>query len=254
MKEKSKLNKIRKLTKIDSLNKLKKINKINKVLIIIFSIVVLLSLLIYLDYFIAKTNGSSPKISIKKRLDENSYVYKAVLYKVWYCETNKTYTFGDYKDKDAICPKNYSYVDGYYTNDAGVKISKRDLQLLTNDGIYTSDMVENMTSNKQVEESVSVAYNYGKNKYKKLNEKSTDGKELVIFPEFKEENNNYKWVYDEEKKYCLKEDSKGIQISEYLEEACNNYVPLKMDETWCKNYENSTLVYEDGIDKLCAEK
>ncbi len=256
MKEKSKLNKLRKLTRIDKINtfnKLKKINKLNKIIIIVIIVIILISILIYFDYFIAKTRVSAPKISIKKRLDENSYVYKSVFYKVWYCESNKTYTFGDYNDKDAICPKNYKYVEGYYTNEAGVKISKRDLQLLTNDGIYTSEMIENMTSEKLVEEAVSVAFNYGKYKYKKTSDKTEDGYTLVLLPDFKEDKGNYKWIYDEEKKYCLKEENGITSLATYAENVCDKFEEIKMDKTWCKNYENSTLIYEEGIDKLCKE-
>ena len=105
----------------------------------------------FFDYFYTKTNNVAPKISLKEEMDENTTVYKAIFYKVWYCKSNKSYYIGSYSDKDAICPKNYSYDNGYYTNELGVKISKRDLQLLTNDGVYTDEMIENMNSNGCVE-------------------------------------------------------------------------------------------------------
>ena len=227
--------------------------KVKRILIIIVIITAVLACLIYLDYFIAKTRGSSPKISLKEKLSDNGYVYKAVLYKVWYCETNKTYTFGDYSDKDAICPKNYSYVDGFYTNEQGVKITKKDLQLLTNDGIYTSDMIENMSSNKQVEEAVKVASEYGKYRYEDTKEKSEDGYELVKLFEFKEENDNYKWVINEDVLYCLKKEGNKKSLSKYENNKCEKFEVIKMSEEWCKNYKTSTLVFEEEAKKLCEE-
>lgn len=227
--------------------------KVKKVLIILIIVIAVLACLIYLDYFIAKTRGSSPKISLKEQLSDNGYVYKAVLYKVWYCETNKTYTFGDYSDKDAICPKNYSYVDGFYTNEQGVKISKKDLQLLTNDGIYTSDMIENMTSDKQVITAVSVANEYGKYKYEDIKEKSEDGYSLVKLFEFKEENDNYKWVINEEDVYCLKIEGNKKSLSKYENNKCEKFEIIKMSKEWCENYKSSTLVFEEEAKKLCEE-
>lgn len=223
--------------------------KLKKIIIFLIVIIVLVSACSYIDYYIAKMNNTSPKIAIKDEIDENTTVYKCVLYKVWYCKTNDTYTFGSYSDKDAICPKDYKYESGYYTNDLGIKISKRDLQLLTNDGVYTNDMIENMNSESQVRSAVHVAYNYGKSKYKILESKSNNNK-IVIFPEFKEQNGNYKWIYEEESQlYCLKDKEVAI----YDNEKCGTYEKIKMDEQWCSNYETSTLIYEDGINELCEE-
>ena len=131
--------------------------KIKKILIIFIVVLAVISIAAYIDYFITKTNNTYPKIAIKKKIDDNTTVYTALLYKVWYCDSNKTYTVGSYSDKAAICPKNYSYTDGYYTNESGIKISKKDLQMLTNDGVYSSEMIENMNSDKQVEEALHVA-------------------------------------------------------------------------------------------------
>ncbi|UKI58752.1 MAG: hypothetical protein L6V81_05170 [Clostridium sp.] len=47
-----------------------------------------------------------PKIAIKEELNDETTVYKAILYKVWYCKKIiKTLSIGNYSDKDAICPK-----------------------------------------------------------------------------------------------------------------------------------------------------
>lgn len=222
-----------------------------KVLIIIIVTLVLLASIVYIDYFNAKANSTSPKISLKENLDNNQILYKAVFYKVWYCKTNKTYTITSYSDVDPICPIDYRYVDGYYTNSEGIKISKRDLQLLTNDGIYTAEMIEAMNSNKQVEDAVHVAYNYGKYKYKFSSIKSEDGNKLVMLPDFSLEDDNYKWIYNEDNLYCIKE--KGNLLIAKYENKCGKYETIKMDKDWCQNYKSSTLVYEDNIEKYCEE-
>ena len=226
--------------------------KLKKILIIAFIIILIICAGTYIDYFIAKTNNVAPKIVIKEELNENITVYKGIMYKVWYCKTNQTHIFGSYSDKDAICPKDYKYVDGYYTNVFGIKISKRNIELLTNDGIYTSEMIENMNSESQVENAVYVSYNYGKSKYKILQDKkSSDNNKLIIFPEFKEENGKYKWIYDEEStKYCLKDSN---QIAIYENNKCGIFEEIKMDQKWCSNYENSTLIYDDNVSSLCEE-
>ncbi len=230
--------------------------RLKKIIIITIVILVVIFVATYIDYFITKTNNTYPKISIKQKLSDNEFVYKAILYKVWYCDSNKTYTIGNYSDKDAICPKNYTYVDDFYTNESGIKISKRDLQLLTNDGVYSSEMVENMNTEKQVSEAVHVSEEYGKTKYKSLNKESEDGYKLVLVPKFKsDKNGNYKWQYDdnENEYYCLRSDKNKNYLSKYNGEECEGFNKVKMDSEWCTNYVNSMLVYEDNIEELCKE-
>ena len=228
--------------------------KLKKVIICILIALFVIGILVFFDYFYTKTNNSAPKISLKEELDENTTVYKAIFYRVWYCKSNKSYYIGSYSDKDAICPKNYSYDNGYYTNELGVKISKRDLQLLTNDGIYTSDMIEQLQNDIQVENAVYVAYNYGLTKYKEEdNKKSSDGYKLVLVPEFKEVDEDFKWVYDETKESCLKTDKTDSYLGTYVEGQCKDFKKIKMDKKWCENYTNSTLVNEENIEGLCKE-
>ena len=110
---------------------------IKKIFIIVFTLLLILSALAYIDYFLVKTNNKVPKFSLKK--DEKDFiVYSAPFYKVWYCKDSKTVILGGYDDPDAICHKSYEYVDGYYTNSSGLKISEEDLELITKNGIYTS--------------------------------------------------------------------------------------------------------------------
>ena len=58
----------------------------------------------------------------------------------------------------------------------------------------------------------------------------------------------YKWTYDEEDLYCLKDDS----FAKY-DTKCGKFEKIKMDNKWCESYKTSTLVYEDNIEKYCEE-
>ena len=123
--------------------------------------------------------------------------------------------------------------------------------MLTNDGIYTSEMIENMTSEKQVEDAVYVASTYLSRFYKVLEEH--EKYKLVIFPEFKEVDGNYEWVYEEnDNYYCISLDER--LISKMENEKCSKIEPFKIDEKWCGLYKNSTLVYDDDVANLCKEQ
>ena len=221
-----------------------------KFIIIFIIVAVILTSLVYVDYFNAKANNTYPKLSLKSE-DDDAYIYSAIFYRVYYCKVNKKYMIGSYSEKN-ICPKNYEYVNDTYTNSQGIVISKRDLQLLTSEGIYTSEMVENMNSEKQVKDAVHVANSYLKNIYKVVNE--LEDFRVIVFPEFKEdEDDNYKWIYNEEEDYyCLSEDSS--EYAKYDNEECGVFEKFKMDKEWCENYKNSTLIYEDNIDNLCESE
>ena len=216
-----------------------------KILIIVIIVLVILASLIYVDYFNAKTNNTFPHLALKSENDD-AVIYTAILYRVWYCKVNKMYVIGSYSEEN-VCPKNYAYVNDVYTNNLGVDISKKDLQLLTKDGVYTSEMIENMTNSKQVEDAVYVAYNYLNKNYKVVNE--TEKNKIIVFPEFKEVDDGYEWVYNEEEYYCLSSDEKSY--AKYDNEICGKFEPFKMDEKWCNLYKNSTLIYDDSVSELC---
>lgn len=220
-----------------------------KFIIILLLVLIVIASLIYVDYFNTKTNNTFPHLALKSE-NEDAIIYTAVMYKVWYCKVNKKYMIGSYSE-DNICPKNYKYVNDVYTNSNNVKISKKDLQLLTNDGVYTHEMIENMTDKKQIEDAIYVTTNYMKNIYKIVNE--TPEYKIIVFPEFKEIDGNYSWVYEESEDgyYCLSSDSK--QYAKYENEVCGEYEPFKMDDKWCSLYKNSTLVYDEEILDLCKE-
>ena len=109
-------------------------------------------------------------------------------------------------------------------------------------------MIETMSDNTQVQDAVHVAYDYGIYKYKKIDKESEDNHELIVFPKFEEVDGNYKWIYDEEDLYCLKDDS----FAKY-DTKCGKFEKIKMDSKWCESYKTSTLVYEDNIEKYCEE-
>ena len=222
--------------------------KLIKFLIIIFIAIIVIFSIIYIDYFNAKKNNTNPKISFKVE-SENSILYKAAFYKVYYCKTNKKYIIADY-DEEVVCPNNYEYQNEIYTNVEGIKISKNKLQMLTNEGVYTSEMIEGFKTDKEVETAYNVASEYGKIKYKVIDEE--DNYNIVLFPTFKKIKDNYDWVYDEEdQSYCLKGENYNYQKAKYEDEKCGKFEKIKMDEEWCGSYKNSTLVYVKGIENLC---
>ncbi len=236
---------------------------IKKIFIIVFTLLLILSALAYIDYFLVKTNNKVPKFSLKK--DEKDFiVYSAPFYKVWYCKDSKTVILGGYDDPDAICHKSYEYVDGYYTNSSGLKISEEDLELITKNGIYTSEMVEAMKDEKEVQDAVFVADTYGRLVYKKkLDSKGNEmmvGEDnyVVVFPEFVKVEGKYDWHYEEEytdRVYCM-EDRDGVEyFTRYNNGSCGkSYFKLKLDDKWCGKYKDSTLVYkEDSVKNLCEE-
>ena len=221
-----------------------------KIFIIFFITIIVVFSLVYVDYFNTKANNTYPKLSLKSE-DDDSIIYNAIFYRVLFCKSNKKYLVGSYSESN-ICPKNYEYDNDIYTNSLGVKLNKRDLQLLTGEGVYTSEMIENMSSDKQVESAIHVANEYLKIQYKVVNE--TEDNRIVVFPEFKEEDGSYKWVYPSEGDeniiyYCLSEDSSSYAL--FNNENCGDFTKFKMDKEWCENYKFSTLIYEDNIDELC---
>lgn len=236
---------------------------IKKIFIIVFTLLLVLSALAYIDYFLVKTNNKVPKFSLKK--DEKDFIiYSAPFYKVWYCKDSKNVILGGYDDPDAICPKSYEYVNGYYTNSSGLKISEEDLELITKNGVYTSEMVEAMKDDKDVQDAVFVANTYGRLVYKKkLDEKGNemmvdDKKYIVIFPEFVKVDGKYDWHYEEkytDRVYCM-EDRDGVEyFTRYNNGSCGkNYFKLKLDSEWCGKYKDSTLVYKgNSVKSLCEE-
>lgn len=227
--------------------------KLRRFLFIIFIILLVFAGCVYIDFFIASRNETHPKISIKKEIDENLVVYNGVLYRMWYCKPTKVYTLGDYKDSDAVCSPEYEYEKGYYTNGAGIKISKHDLEMLV--GIYDSEVIETFNSDTVVANAVYVAEGYSKLEYKAAEDNGKvlkSGKyPLVYFPTFKETNNKYKWVYESDKMYCLDESKTIKQYAPYEEEKCGEFVNLTFDKKWCELYVNSKLYFDADINEKC---
>lgn len=227
--------------------------KMKKVVIILIAVLVLLSAVIYIDYFIVVNRTSYPKISIKKELDENLSVYNAVLYRVWYCKLNNTYTIGNYSDKDAICTNTLKYdKDGNYTNANDVKISAENMKLIS--AFYSYETIGNMSS-QAVEDALYVIKNAYKVKYKYLTDEAGatqethSGYKLIVFPKYEIKNNDVKWNYSEEA-YCIN-DKKEISLYNEEEEECFDFKPLGIDKRWCSNYQNSNLKEEKNASELC---
>ena len=237
---------------------------LKKIFIIIVVLLVVFSGIVYIDYFLVKTKNAFPKIAIKEELNDETTVYKAILYKVWYCKNNKTLSIGNYSDKDAICPKKYTYKNGYYKNSMGIVISKHDLELLISQGIYTSEMIEDISTESDLKDKVYVALTYGKTKYKKVDKDKREditlinGVELVVFPSFEQKGEEYSWTYDYDiiNFNCMKTDKDKTKLFSKFEngECSEDYQKLQFDDRWCSLYKNSTLIYKDDIEKLCERE
>lgn len=229
--------------------------KIKGILFILFIFLLVIASSIYIDYFIVRSRNTTPKIALKKNLDDNLIVYNAVFYRVWYCKTNNKYTIGNYDDLDAICPKKYNYDNGEYVNSKGITITKKDLSLISE--IYNSSVIELIEDKETLNDYVEVALGYGKIKYKNLkvnnvDVKSSDGNNIIVFPEYNEnEDGEYEWIYNEEVKYCLKNN----QIAPYVNNKCGKYTSIKMKQKWCETYKKSSdLLRNDDMKLLCQEQ
>ncbi len=227
--------------------------KIKKVLFIFFIILLIFAGAVYIDYFIASRNNTHPKIAIKKEIDDDLFVYNGVFYRMWYCKANDTYTIGDYEDSDAVCAIAYEYDKGFYTNGAGIKISKHDLEMIRE--VYDSEVIETLNSDNVVENAVYVAENYAKLNYKEVEEdgkKVKSGKYVLInLPDFIEKNNKYSWTIDESKSYCLDESGDIKKYAPYEENVCGEFVNLTYDSKWCDLYKNSKLYFDDKVNEMC---
>ncbi|NLC48583.1 MAG: hypothetical protein GX758_04415 [Tenericutes bacterium] len=231
-----------------------------KIFIFVIVLLVLLTLLAYIDYFLVKTNGKLPIISLKKEFEEKDVVvYNALFYKVWYCKTDKTITIGSYSDVDVICSLPYDFEDGYYTNTSGIKISEKDIYMITYKNLYTKEMIDMMKSKSNVDDALYVSNMYFGSKYEKISN-INDKVSLVVFPEFGLNGNVYEYIYnkeDEHNYYCMKNESNENEtmFSKYLDGKCSDdYNYMKMDSKWCLLYKNSTLVNNPDLVKgLCEE-
>ncbi len=227
--------------------------KIKRVLFILFIFLLIIAGAVYIDFFIASRNNSHPRISIKKDLGDGLSVYNCVLYRMWYCKENDTYTLGDYDDPDAICKIVYDYDKGYYTNGAGLKISKHDLEMIRD--VYDSEVIETFNSESSVTNALYVAENYAKLNYKQVEEDEKpvkQGKYLVVtFPEFKEDKDDYKWVDDSETRYCLDDSADILKYAPLEEGKCGEFTNLTYESKWCELYTNSKLYFDEKINEKC---
>lgn len=228
--------------------------KIKKVVVVLIAVLILLSAVIYIDYFVVVKRTSYPKISIKKEIDENLSVYNAILYRVWYCKLNNTYTIGNYSDKDAICTNALKYdKDGNYTNANDVKISAENMKLIS--AFYSYETIGNMSS-QDVEDALYVIKNAHKVKYKYSTDDSGttqethSGYQLIIFPKYEIKNNDVKWNYSEDEVYCINE-NKEISLYNVEEEECFDFEPIGIDKKWCNLYQKSNLKDSKIAIELC---
>lgn len=229
---------------------------VKKILIILLIVVAVFSAITYLDYFLAKSQNTIPKIVLKSENKiKQMKIYKGLFYKVIKCSSNNDIIYTDYESSEDVCPRKVTYdKDGYFTNTEGYKISKKEYKLMSYQNIYTFDTIDSIDKKEDIDNYTFVAFEYLSKQYiLKEDIEITHNEEtlkLAIFPTFKEENETYEFVYDEEnveKLYCVKTDENNqTTFSKYNKETqtCEeNFEKITMDSKWCKLYKNSTLVY-----------
>ena len=226
--------------------------KFKKILFIVVIALLVITGALYIDFFFCKHRETHPRIAIKEKINDDEVVYKAAFYKVWYCKTTKKYTLGGWGDVDAICPSDYEYEDGIYTNGAGLKITEHDLEVIKN--YYDNEIIETFNDENQVKDALYVSETYKHLEYKRAtdeegNELSSGRYALVTFPELVlNEENKYEWQQSKAK-YCLDNE----KYAEYKDEACGEFKPLVYDAEWCKKYTNSIFGYNEEIKAKCKE-
>ena len=229
---------------------------IKKIVLILLVILVILGAITYIDYFLAKSEGTLPKLVIKKEDEvKQMTIHNGLFYKAIYCYADKSVIYTDHKSSTDVCPRLVTYDEkGYFTNSSGLKISKRDYTLMSYLNIYTFDTIDNIENKEDVKNYSYVSYEYGLSRYiiKEGIEIDNNGEkvQLAIFPTFVETEGEYSFVYDEanpEKKYCTKTDETGVQLfSKYDEETktcIEEFTKITMKPKWCELYKYSTLVY-----------
>jgi len=237
---------------------------VKKIIAFLIVLIVVIFAVTYIDYFMAKTNNTYPKLALKSENKEKEMItYKGFFYKMWNCTSEDTMLVGDYFDEDPVCPISYVFENGYYTNGAGFKISKRDIYLMISYNIYTNEMIDVMVSTEEVNNATYVAFEYGQTLNSIVEDKKAtfedDDKEyaLIVHPKFEKIADDYKWVFNhenEEDYYCARVDEDGLfEYAKYYDGYCvGEFEPIKMSEKWCELYKNSTLVYSEELVKgLC---
>ncbi len=230
--------------------------KIGKILFVIFIFLLVIAGGVYIDFFIAKSQNTYPKISIKKRIDDSLSVYNAPFYRVWYCKDNDTYTIGDYSDSDAVCSITYVYDGGYYTNGAELKIPKKSLEMIKKN--YDPEVIELFNNESSINDAVYVSEKYAKLDYNEVKDENgkvvkVDKYTLIRIPDFKEVNDKYAWVYDDKKEYCLdiKDNKKYYALYNEEEGTCGEFELLDIDEKWCSLYVNSKFSFDEELVEKC---
>lgn len=220
-----------------------------KLLSLIIIVLIVFSGVVYIDYFLVKTQNKVPKISIKEKVaDKNMVIYKAIFYKVWYCENDKKFVIGSYDDPDATCSSNIAFDDGYYINESGAKISKRDYTIMRTNDIYSDEDIKLMSSS-DINDAIYVVTEYENKKYKVYREFT--GLKTVYFPSFNE--TTLTWEYNDEEPvyYCLFDDN---SISLYVRgSGCSSdKTEFKFDSKFCSLYEKSTIkTFDDWNNSYC---
>lgn len=185
------------------------------VIIIIITIILFLIVNIatasVIEYYFAKSTYRIPVLVIKSDSVAKQYTkYTGLFYKVYKCYSDYVVVTGA-KEEEPYCSRVIRYsMDGYYTNYNGIKIEKKDFQLIFDKSVTFSE-IDKFKTYKEVENAILVADEYQRNLYVTGQTKTINNElvSIVVSPEYVEVNQygDYDWRYqtDNPKYYkCMK--------------------------------------------------
>lgn len=214
------------------------------IVVLIFSIVTFITAST-IEYYFAKSTYRIPVLALKSESVSKQYtIYRGVFYKVYKCYSDLI-VVKSLKDEPPYCLRIVRYTDdGYYINYNGLKISKKDLQLIFDKSI-TFKEIDNLTTKDQVKDYVYIADQYQRNVHKVYETtKEKDGiLSIDVFQEFVQINNygDYEWRYQFNNPKYYKCFKNGM-YKEYENETCTGeWKELKYSEKWCKLAKNNSI-------------
>ena len=216
----------------------------NKKLMIIIStsflIIISLATTTMIEFYYAKKLDRMPIFSLKSEDKVKQYQkYTSFFYNVYKCYSGYT-TVQPLNKDEPYCPRVIKYdKDGYYSNINGLKISKKEYQMILNTS-NTMNEIEAWTTKSQIEDSLIVAEEFERGIHKT---EERNGLKIAIFREFVIINDygDYDWVYQNNNKdyyKCVENDN----FKEYKGGSCiGDWQMLKPTEKWCSLAKNTTI-------------
>ena len=199
----------------------------------IFFLLILTGTISIVEYYYAKDSSKMPILAIKKEDRAKQFTkYSSVFYNVYKCYSgtifavSKTYP-------EPICERIAVYDGGYYLNRNGLKIDKKDYQMIY-DASNTSSEIENFTTEEEVKNAVKISEEYEKNLYKVLRtaQVGNDVVDIVAFKELVLNNyGDYTWEFNMNNYKC----KSGNSVKEYKNKRCTgSWKKIGYSKEWCE--------------------